>query len=58
MFFSIETYIAETKPLKFFFDRDSNLKIFLLPGIEAQKVEKHCFRVLLKFNETDYNWLQ
>jgi len=24
-----------------FFDRDSNLKIFLLPGLETQKVEKH-----------------
>jgi len=24
------------------FDRDSNLKIYLLPGLEAQKVEKHC----------------
>jgi len=23
------------------FDRDSNLKIYLLPGLEAQKVDKH-----------------
>jgi len=30
------------KNLKNFFDWDSNLKIFLLLGLEAQKVEKHC----------------
>jgi len=27
------------------FDWDSNLKIYLLPGLEAQKVEKHCRKV-------------
>ncbi len=29
------------------FDRDSNLKIYLLPGLEAQKVEKHCLRAMV-----------
>jgi len=27
-----------------FFDWDCNFKTFLEPGLEAQKVEKHCFR--------------
>ncbi len=36
VFLSRTTYIAETV----FFDWDSYLKIFPLPGIEAQKVEK------------------
>jgi len=40
---SIETYLAGEISIKNF-DRDSNLKIFLLPGLEAQKVEKHCPR--------------
>jgi len=25
-----------------FFDRDSNLKMCLIPGLAAQKVENHC----------------
>ncbi len=31
----------KTQDLEFFFDRDGNLKICLLPGLEAQKVENH-----------------
>jgi len=39
VFLSIETYLAGEISIQTFFDRDSNLKIFLLPGLEAQKVE-------------------
>jgi len=45
VFFSIETYLAGEIAIQIFFDR-VNLKIFLLPGLEAQKVENHCTRVL------------
>jgi hypothetical protein len=38
-----KTYIACFK----FFDRDRNLKISLLPGLEAQQVEKHCYKTFI-----------
>jgi len=41
VFLSIKTYLVETILLQKFFDQDSNLKIFFLPGLEAKKVEKH-----------------
>jgi hypothetical protein len=44
VFLSIETYLAGEISIQKNFDRGSNLKIFLLPGLEAQKVEKHCSR--------------
>jgi len=49
VFLSIETYLAGEIPILKNCDRDSNLKIFLLPGLEAQKVEKHCPRVSVLF---------
>jgi hypothetical protein len=48
---SIETYLAGDISIQKFFDRDSNLKIFLLPGLDAQKVEKHCHRVYIGNNK-------
>jgi len=42
VFLSIETYLAGEISIQKNFDRDSNFKIFLLPGLEAKKVEKHC----------------
>jgi len=42
VFLSIETYLAEVISLQKKYDPGSNLKIFLLLGLEAQKVEKHC----------------
>ena len=41
---SRKTYITVTKSYQFFVYRDSNLKICLQPGLEAQKVEKHWLR--------------
>jgi hypothetical protein len=38
---SIETYLAGEISIQKNCDWDSNLKIFLLPGLKAQKVEKH-----------------
>ncbi len=46
MFLSIETYLAGEISIQKNFDRDNNLKIFLLPGLEAQKVEKHWLNAL------------
>jgi len=40
VFLSIETYLAGEISIQKCFDRDSNFKIFLLPELEAQKVEK------------------
>ena len=34
-------FLSRDKNLTIFFDRDSNMKFFLLPGLEAQKVENH-----------------
>jgi len=39
VFLSIETYLAGEISIQNNCDWDSNLKIFLLPGLEAQKVE-------------------
>jgi len=44
VFLCIETYLAGEISIQKFFDWDSNLKIFLVLGLEAQKVEKHCSR--------------
>ncbi len=41
-----KAYIAGTQYPKNF-DRDSNLKICLLPGLEVQKVEKHWCRAVV-----------
>ena len=43
---SRETYAAGNTN---FFDRDSNSKICLLPGLEAWKVEKHWFKALVSW---------
>ncbi len=40
-----KTHNSETQYLKKF-DRDSNLNICLLPGLEAQKVENHWTKTL------------
>jgi len=40
VFLSIKTYLAGEISIQKYFDGDSNFKIFLLPGLEAQKVEK------------------
>jgi len=41
VFLSREAYIAETIPEEFFWTGTLNKKNFLLPGLEAHKVEKH-----------------